>query len=423
MDDLTPAPVPGSTPCGEADDARRVVKLGIISAALYLATQLLLSRLVQLGTATVPPTWRAQALPWLALLLLAYAVAILATTWAYVCVVRLAERKLLRSQRARSLALALPVGLQIVLLCWPPLLSQDVFSYLGHGLLASLPGGNPLLQPVQAIRGSSFAAAFASVGWNTWPGITPYGILWTRVEIAVATLCGTHVLIGAYVFKALAALASLATGRLIWDVLGRLRPEVQLQGTLLYLWNPLVLFAFAAEGHNDSLMILLSVAALSLLIRARLTASVFVQLLGVLTKYYCMLFMPAQLALSWRNRRQLRHPALQVAAAFCAAAVVLVVLYAPYWEGTRSLQGVLERGYPYGAVTFVGVLRWLARHTDLQPSADLLAQGVAALALLACVLWWMRRVRTAADYAASCAWIALAFALVFSPDYWSWYAC
>lgn len=423
MPDVTTVPVPGSPPRGAADDVRRVVKLGLVSAALYLATQLLLSRLVHLGTATVQPAWRAPALPWLILLLLGYVAAILATTWAYRCIVTLAAHNLLRSQRARFWALALPVGLQVLLLCWPPLLSQDVFSYLGHGLLASLPGGNPLLQPVQELRSSSFAAAFATVGWNTWPGITPYGILWTRLEIAVAMLCGTHVLAAAYVFKAIAMLASLATARMIWDVLGRLQPSVQLQGTLLYLWNPLVLFAFAAEGHNDSLMILLSVTALTLLTRSRPAAAFFVQLLGVMTKYYCVLFLPAQLAVLWRNRRQLRSPGLQLAAASVAAGVVGVALYAPYWAGMRGLQGVLQRGYPYGSITVVGVLRWFARHAHLQPIADLLAQGIAALVLLACILWWTRRVHTMADYAASCAWIALAFALVFSPDYWSWYAC
>ena len=51
------------------------------------------------------------------------------------------------------------------------------------------------------------------------------------------------------------ALASaLGSAWLAWSILGRIRPAFRLAGTVLLLWNPVVLVELSAEGHNDGLM-------------------------------------------------------------------------------------------------------------------------------------------------------------------------
>src|SRR5262249_14672797 len=169
--------------------------------------------------------------------------------------------------RTRAWALAVPVFINLMLVPMVPRLSQDLFSYMAHGLLGVIPGANPLTQPAEAVRDAVVGAHLVEYGWHTYPGVTPYGILWTRIEVAIAALSHGDVFTGMLLFKAVAVTASLASAALIWAVLGRLCPRLQLFGTLAYLWNPLVLMEFAGEGHNDAVMIFFVLAALLACVR------------------------------------------------------------------------------------------------------------------------------------------------------------
>jgi hypothetical protein len=328
----------------------------------------------------------------------------------------------LDSGRARLWALLVPILLNVMCLACMPRLSLDTVSYLAHGFLGQLPGGNPLLQPVQDARHTVIAPELAAYDWRTSPGITPYGILWTRLEMAVAELSGTNVAAAVLLFKLIATGASLGSAVLIWRVLGHIDPAVQLQGTLAYLWNPLILTELAAEGHNDALMIFFSLAAVAAAIVGRPAISLIAQLLGALSKYLSVLFLPAQLTFLWRTRRSGARLALQIAAALTVITVILAVLYAPLWAGLHSFDGIVNRTYPFGSVTVFGVLRWILKHTSLEPWAGPLTSALVSGLLLAWVAWASLRVRDGLDLAKSCAWISLAVLFV-SPEYWPWYAC
>ncbi len=130
--------------------------------------------------------------------------------------------------RARLWALCFPCAATVILICNVPALSQDVFSYMAHGFLALVPGGNPLLLPAEAAAGTALGPHLAAVGWHGVIGITPYGIVWTQIEVAVMKLCGTHVAMALILLKSVAAAASLGTAFCIWIFLGHVSPSRQL---------------------------------------------------------------------------------------------------------------------------------------------------------------------------------------------------
>jgi alpha-1,6-mannosyltransferase len=400
----------------------RVLGLAIITIALYGVTWQLEGALFRdsgllhwFGTtarANGAPAWQ-----WVL-----YAVTTLLIFWAYGALISMSLRGELDSGRARSWALLVPILLNLMLLACMPRLSMDTLSYTAHGFLGQLPGGNPLVQPVQDARHTVIGSELAAHGWTTSPGITPYGIFWTRLEIAIAQVSGTNVTLAVLLFKVIATGASLGSAALIWRVLGYIDPAVQLQGTLAYLWNPLILTEFAAEGHNDAVMIFFSLAAVAAAIAGRPAISLIAQLVGVLSKYMSALFLPAQLIFLWRTRRGGTRLALQVAVALAVIVVILAVLYAPYWAGLHSFDGLVHRTYPFGSATFFGVLRWILKLTPVKPWAGPFTTALLAGLLLALIAWCSLRVRDAGDLAKSCAWISLAVLFV-SPEYWPWYAC
>ncbi len=235
---------------------RRILALGGLSVALYA-----LSWIVERGLARneveawpniLESPFAAPSVP----LLLLDAVTYLAAT---LMTVLLARRCRSAAAAATRDIAAARLEFQATNLMLVPMVANAPVAgikIMAHGLLGVIPGGNPLTQPADAVRDAVVGANLVEYGWHTYPGITPYGILWTRIEVAIAALSHGDVLTGMLLFKAVAVAASLGSSALIWGVLGRISPRLQLLGTLAYLWNPLVLMEFAAEGHNDALMIL-----------------------------------------------------------------------------------------------------------------------------------------------------------------------
>ena len=325
--------------------------------------------------------------------------------------------------RVRAWALALPCFMNVLLVPCVPVLSQDVFSYMAHGFLGTLPGGNPLTQAANAARDTAIGPILASYGWTTDAGITPYGIIWTQIEVGIMKLCGLNVPAALVLFKSVVAAASLGTAYCIWSFLGRVRPADQLTGTLAYLWNPLFIVEFAAEGHNDAVMLLFVAAALAGCAAQRPFASTLAQLCAVISKYVPILFAPAQLVFLWKSRRSAAHLAVGITAAIAAAGVLAAVLYAPLWVGSHSFDGLLQRGEPMSSATLFGGLNWILRRSPLSAQAGPLTLALIYLPVLAFIAWRSLRVTDAASLARAFAWIAVAYALVASPDYWPWYVC
>jgi hypothetical protein len=405
----------------------RLLAIGVATLGLYVATWVLELAMFRNGVrqATVidPASVADESL--LTWQMMLYGLVTVVIFWAYLAVINMCRRGELATRRARLLALAVPVILNLVCLLWIPRLSTDTLSYVAHGFLGLLPGQNPLLQPPDDVHGTDLGARLAAFGWHGVKDITPYGILWTRLEIAVANLSAGTVLPAALMFKVIAMSASLGSAWMIWLALGRLYPALQLQGTLAYLWNPLIIMEFAGEGHNDALMIFFSIAALVACIANRPTMSLIAQLLGAMTKYISLLYLPGQLMYLWRTRRTGVQLALQIATALAVSMAVAAVLYLPLWAGLHTFDGLARRvDSPTGGLaSLFGTMRWFLKHSPLKPFAPQITVAVLTVAVLAFVAWSSLRVKDAMDLARTCAWTSLAFFLVAAPDYWPWYVC
>jgi alpha-1,6-mannosyltransferase len=195
---------------------------------------------------------------------------------------------------ARAWALGLPALFNMLLIPGVPHLSQDIFSYMAHGYLGQLPGGNPFLSAASEAANTAIGPQLAVYGWspNAGIGITPYGVLWTRLEMAVMGIT-SDVHTALLLLKAIVVAASFGAAVLIWWLLGRTNPRLQMLGTLAYLWNPLVVVEFAGEGHNDSVLIVLVLAVLVACAAGRPAVSVAALSMGVLVKYLPAMFIPA----------------------------------------------------------------------------------------------------------------------------------
>ena len=325
-------------------------------------------------------------------------------------------------QGARAWALVIPVLFNLMLILGAPHLSRDIFSYMAHGYLGQLPGGNPFLSPASEAANTAIGPRLAAYGWSPGAGIgiTPYGVLWTRLEMAVMGITN-NVSTALVLIKATVVAASFGTAVLIWRFLGQTNPRLQMLGTLAYLWNPLVVVEFAGEGHNDSVLILFVMATLVASAARWPAVSIAALVLGVLVKYLPVMFVPALLVYLWRTRRGTGRLALQILIGLFIGIGLAAILYLPLWVGLETFQGLIARGQPFSSASPAGAVNWFLMRTPFRSISGALTLAFVTIPAVVFMLWASLRVRDIAGLGRAFAQISLAFVLVASPDYWPWY--
>lgn len=298
---------------------------------------------------------------------------------------------------------------QATLLGMPGLFSQDVFSYLAYGHLATDYGLNPYVWPPSAIAKDPLVDWVAGV-WQTYA--CPYGPLWVDVQSALAlALDRLPVPAQALAYRGLANVLQLLNVGLVWLLLGRLVPlrrAERVAALAAFAWNPLLLFELAGNAHNDVLMVSLSLVGVLLLARAgsrlghgnlalEVAACVWLTL-GALVKYV------SGIGLVWlavacaapAGRTRLRRSALLALVSLALAAALSI----PWLELPDSLDPLLNETAGVGYVNdlpdqlTLALARQLGSVADALGPARLFERGLGLAIFGVYLLWEARRVST-----------------------------
>ena len=167
-----------------------------------------------------------------------------------------------RALPVSTLRLSLAAVLMAVpLLLLPQMPSTDMWGYVMYGQVGVLHGGNPLIDPPSNYPHDPF---LHRMYWKSLPSV--YGPAWVAV---CALLSRAAQLLGgapwAYMlsFKGFVVACHLVNVVLVRKILRVIRPGRETLGTLLYGWNPLVLFECAGSAHNDVFMLTLLLAGIA----------------------------------------------------------------------------------------------------------------------------------------------------------------
>ena len=221
---------------------------------------------------------------------------------------------------ARALPLsALVVAIlaaHLILLLGPPLISQDVFGYIGFARLGALHGLDPY---THVAAEAPTDTVFPYVGWPFQH--SPYGPLFTLASYATAPLGLAGAL---WVLKGLTVACSLGAIALVAGAAGRLGHSRRFAAAFVGL-NPVLLVLAVGGAHNDTLILLALAGALLLSAGAspRFRAAAATLAAGVGVKVTAGLLLPFLVLAPSRWRERLR---VAGAAAISLAALAAVGL-------------------------------------------------------------------------------------------------
>ena len=198
--------------------------------------------------------------------------------------------------------------------------SFDAYAYAFYGRLLGVYGVNAhATAPAAALKDPFLCSGLY------WWGPSWYGPLWTVISAGVAWVGGGHIGLTLLLFRALTVIMALVDALLIWLILKRLRPDWAVFGTLLFLWNPLVVIENGLSGHNDVWMMALALLAVWLHLRG-LRAWAFVALMASASlKVITLPLAPLYLLMVLRNCASWRERGWLAARALLGASVAVSI--------------------------------------------------------------------------------------------------
>jgi alpha-1,6-mannosyltransferase len=281
----------------------------------------------------------------------------------------------------------------------PPLLSQDVFSYIASGRLAARHGLNPYVA-VPARQPSD--AVFPFVGWRTSPDA--YGPLFTFVVYPLGLL---RVAAAMWTLKVMSALSVLGLTGLTAHVATARGVNPQRAAAMVAL-NPLVLVHVVGGAHNDSLLILALMGSVALLVSGRQVSGAAALALAVGLKLSGLFAAPFALV---GSRRRV-HLAVALVAALAAVGCVAFAAFGPHVLTAERLVGQHE-----SLTNHYSVPSTLARLAHVSVGR---VRNAALAAYAAGVVWLLGWTRRSGDWVRATGWAAFGL-LVASSWLMPWY--
>ncbi|HEX2978625.1 MAG TPA: hypothetical protein VHO48_00010 [Anaerolineaceae bacterium] len=220
----------------------------------------------------------------------------------------------------------------VLLLYLYPFDAADIFDNIAHGRILSVYGANPFHAVASDFPDDPF---LPYVAWKSSP--SAYGPLWEAMAGFTARLAGNEIVANVVAFKLLPGLFVALSVALVAAITQRRAPERVLSSVWLLAWNPLVLYETFGHGHNDMAMAVWILAAAWAIDRRRYTLGILALLVGTLVKYIPVLLVPAAGLIALRELPTVRQRARFILVTLISGALLVLAVYAPFWEGVQVL--------------------------------------------------------------------------------------
>jgi alpha-1,6-mannosyltransferase len=236
-------------------------------------------------------------------------------------------------RRLLWLVLAFAALFAVTLLLMYPITATDVFEYVFHSRILVHYGENPLAVPPVVFKGDPF---LKMVNWAAHP--SPYGPLWVMLTVPGSLVAGDDLMLNLMLMRALPVIFFLGCALVIAAILRHKNPSQQVVGTLLFAWNPLVLFEGPGNAHNGIIMMFFAVGAIYFLVRRQWLWVIPALVASILVKYITAILLIPFLIYCWRAQEGNTSSRVRYLIKTMAISGLLVgVVFAPFLQVPSGL--------------------------------------------------------------------------------------
>ncbi|MDD3711617.1 MAG: hypothetical protein PHP37_03400 [Patescibacteria group bacterium] len=216
-------------------------------------------------------------------------------------------------------------------LIWP-VASSDIFGYIYQGRVWAVFKENPYLTSYINFQHDLF---FNSLE-NMWSGYTSrYGPIFTIINGGFTFFFKNNIIFNLFGLKFFLILINILNGYLIYNI------SKNKESFYLYAFNPLILFEFSINGHNDVVFVFFIILSAFFLNKKKLILknylfSFFFLVLSILTKFISVILLPV-FALSFLIK--INKKILSIFYLFLIFCATLLISYRPFSKNILDIAG------------------------------------------------------------------------------------
>lgn len=310
------------------------------------------------------------------------------------------------------------VAMSLLLMLTYPIGASDAVEYVNHGEALAYHGLNPLVVPIVDVPGAAF------VEHSVFLYVTPnYGPVWIWISALVVRIMGQESLaLNLFGFKLVAILSYVALALLIHRILRRRAPGDALAGLVFFAWNPLILYEFAVNGHNDAVMMALALLGILFWQQRRFLWMVAALTLSFLIKIPTILLLPLFLLAVARRQERGRDFWRILGVGGLLSLILIGAAYASLPDFAASLTNLSGRShlFTHSLPTLVALMLRIGGLGESTAQAIVRAAAVAALGIWTVIQAWnvWQRPSRVLGYAYN---VILFLLLFITPWFQPWY--
>ncbi|GAC1519215.1 MAG: hypothetical protein NVS3B14_21430 [Ktedonobacteraceae bacterium] len=219
----------------------------------------------------------------------------------------------------------------------------DIYVYIAQSIGFIQYHANPITIPPATIAKDPLITLAG--GWAYYPA--PYGPLGIVIDAIPTLVLGRNLLANLVLIKLIFSAMLIIEAFLVFEILSRYAPKYALAGALFLAWNPYALFEFSANGHNDiAMMFFVMIAVLDFVENRMVLALVFV-VASALVKFAMLPLIPLFFIYSVVHQPTNQKRLIYVVLATVTSLALIIVVYGPFWQGTKTLAPLLFQDQRY----------------------------------------------------------------------------
>ena len=232
-----------------------------------------------------------------------------------------------------------------LLFVWP-IGSTDIFSYIYQGRILSEHHLNPYITTYSTLNNDSFYQIINNK-WSSSPSV--YGPLFVMISSSLTFMGGNNFMFTLFLFKLFFVIINILCLYLIYKIFKNQK------AIYLCAFNPLILYEFAINGHNDVLMILFLLLSLYFIFKKEnniknYSLALFFLILSVLIKFISIIFVPIFLLVLLFRIKSIREKIYFILSSILIILFTISALYFPFWGNTQTLSSLIHQTNIYSSI-------------------------------------------------------------------------